>query len=110
MPTILKPPRDQWASPEVTDTSHLCSDPTSANVCQMSANMSRRPWPSLLLEVCARSGLAAIEVAGEPVRAAGAAGGAAGVVSRTVSVAPTIKIILFADGTNNWPSSRVFPG
>jgi hypothetical protein len=30
MPTILKPPRDQWASPEVTDTSHLCSDPTSA--------------------------------------------------------------------------------
>jgi hypothetical protein len=64
MPTILKPPGDQWASPEVTDTSHLCSDPTSANVCQMSANMSRRPWPSLLLEVCARSGLAAIEVAG----------------------------------------------
>jgi hypothetical protein len=63
MPTILKPPGDQWASPEVTDSSHLCSDPTSANVCQMSANMSRRPWPSLLLEVCARSGLAAIEVA-----------------------------------------------
>ena len=49
-------------------------------------------------------------VAGEPVRAAGAAGGAAGGVSRTVSVAPTIKIILFADGTNNWPSGRVFPG
>jgi hypothetical protein len=50
MPTILKPPGDQWASTEVTDSSHLCSDPTSASVCQMSANMSRRPWPSLLLE------------------------------------------------------------
>jgi hypothetical protein len=35
----------------------------------MSANMSRRPWSSLLLEVCARSGSAAIEVAAEPIPA-----------------------------------------
>jgi hypothetical protein len=72
MPTILKPPGDQWASTEVTEVvtyARIRLLPVFAR-CRQTCHVDlgrRFCW-----RLC-RSGLAAIQVAGEPVRAPGAA-------------------------------------